>query len=311
MAASDHFSLHEIAPGIHAAVMRPGGAAVSNAAIIDLGDRTLVVDTFQTVTAAEDLLAAVRELTGRTASVVVNTHWHSDHVTGNQVFADAEILATPRTVELVADTSSRDVAAYTAEIDGYLKFLRERLADDTLSDDERRRLSGSMAVAETAMREAPRWRLTLPTAMSGDRLEVAGSDRTVTVLTFGGGHTESDAFVHIADDRIVITGDLLWVDLHPRTQDGDPGNWAGILDRVAGLGALVFVPGHGPIGGPHHVAALADYLRTVDDLVAAAAADRDADPADRNALPEGSEEWGGPSRMWEGIRLLAARRASD
>ena len=82
---------------------------------------------------ADDLLAAVRDLTGRTAALVVNTHWHSDHVSGNQVFAGAEILATPRTVELIAETSSPDVAAYTAEIDGYLAFVRERLADEALT----------------------------------------------------------------------------------------------------------------------------------------------------------------------------------
>jgi hypothetical protein len=34
-----------LAPGVYAAIAAPGGAAYSNAGIIDLGDKTLVFDT--------------------------------------------------------------------------------------------------------------------------------------------------------------------------------------------------------------------------------------------------------------------------
>jgi glyoxylase-like metal-dependent hydrolase (beta-lactamase superfamily II) len=304
MASSAHFTLHELAPGIHAAVMRPGGAAVSNAAIIDLGDRTLVVDTFQTLGAAEDLLAEARRLTGRGAAVVINSHWHDDHVGGNQVFEGAEIIATPRTVELVAQRATPP-EQYAAELDGYVAALREGIAGAG-DDDERARYQSALVTAETLVREAPRFRLTLPVPMREEALEFVGTERDAEVLTYGAGHTESDAFVYLPAEGIVVAGDLLWVDAHPRTQDGDPAAWAAALDRMAALGPQVIVPGHGDVGGPHHLAGMAAYLREVDDMVAALRADPEADPSERFAPPEGSEAWAGLTRLWEGVRLLAA-----
>lgn len=43
---SAHFQLHELADGVFAAIHREGGAAQSNAGIIDLGEQVLIFDTF-------------------------------------------------------------------------------------------------------------------------------------------------------------------------------------------------------------------------------------------------------------------------
>src|ERR1700730_16505230 len=92
---SKHFLLNHVAEGVFAAISVPGTGSVGNAALIDLGDSTLVVDTFQTIQAAEDLQAAAIYLTGNSVSYVINTHWHSDHTYGNQVFAPkAQIIST-------------------------------------------------------------------------------------------------------------------------------------------------------------------------------------------------------------------------
>ena len=83
---SDHFALEEIAEGVYAAVGISGSASHSNAGIVDLGDRTLVFDTFVTPRAAEDLRVAAEHLTGRAVTCVINSHSHADHCCGNQVF---------------------------------------------------------------------------------------------------------------------------------------------------------------------------------------------------------------------------------
>ena len=71
MPSSMHFELKEVAEGVYAAIGIPGGAAFSNAGIVDLGDQTMVFDTFQTPHAAQDLKDAAEALTGRTVSYVV------------------------------------------------------------------------------------------------------------------------------------------------------------------------------------------------------------------------------------------------
>ncbi len=84
---SEHFQLQEIARGVYAAIGTPGGAAHSNAGIVDLGDQTLIFDTFETALAAEDLRVAAEHLTGRPATCVIISHAHADHWCGNQAFA--------------------------------------------------------------------------------------------------------------------------------------------------------------------------------------------------------------------------------
>src|SRR5262249_56517697 len=78
----------------------PGVGAMGNAAIVDLGERTLVFDTFLTTAAARELRETAERLTGRPASLVVNSHRHADHVMGNQVFVpDAVVISTANTRE--------------------------------------------------------------------------------------------------------------------------------------------------------------------------------------------------------------------
>jgi glyoxylase-like metal-dependent hydrolase (beta-lactamase superfamily II) len=50
-------------------------------------DGVVVIDTFFTVDAAEQLRAAIQSRTKLPIKFVVNTHYHIDHVAGNGVFA--------------------------------------------------------------------------------------------------------------------------------------------------------------------------------------------------------------------------------
>lgn len=61
---SRHFTLEKVTEGIYAAIAKDGGGAVGNAGFIDLGDKTIVFDTFNTQQAAEDLRSMAEALTG-------------------------------------------------------------------------------------------------------------------------------------------------------------------------------------------------------------------------------------------------------
>ena len=99
---SPHFTIHELAQGVFAAIATRGGAAISNSGIIDLGDSTLIYDTFLTPQAAKDLRTAAIELTGRDPEIIVNSHYHNDHIWGNQVFSpQARIISTSQTRQLI------------------------------------------------------------------------------------------------------------------------------------------------------------------------------------------------------------------
>ena len=83
---SRHFRLEQLQEGIYAAIHKEGGWAISNAGIVDLGDRTLVFDSFRSTQPALDLRLAAEQLTGRPVSIVVNSHYHADHTWGNCYF---------------------------------------------------------------------------------------------------------------------------------------------------------------------------------------------------------------------------------
>jgi cyclase len=303
-----HFTLEEAGPGVWAALAGATGACISNAAIVDLGDRTLVFDTFQTVRAAEDLRKAAEELTGRSAALAVISHWHDDHTGGAQVFDDAPILATARTCELIAGDDPGDLDTYTAEIDRYLDSMRE-MHDTAETDAQRERAERNLQVAKMLREEAPGFRFTIPAPIEGDGMTFEGSDRRVEAFSYGPGHTESDLFAHVPDAGIVIAGDLMWVGHHPKFDDGDPLAWAGVLDRIGGLGPTAYVAGHGLIGGAADADALAGYLRTVADLVdEAVTGGLDAEAIAAFPVPTGSEDWEGSSRFHGGLTAMSRRR---
>jgi glyoxylase-like metal-dependent hydrolase (beta-lactamase superfamily II) len=295
------FELVELAPGVHAAVSDITGGAVGNAAIIDTGDKTVVIDSFITAQAARELRGEVMRLTGRAALLLVNTHWHSDHTWGNQEFAEIPIVSTPRTLELMIADAPADLRAWEAEIDASLADLRSKLESGDAA--ERTMAARRIVGLEHLKTAAPGFRLTLPSLLIENRLIIEGG-RRVEILTYGGGHTDSDVFAWLPDDRVVIAGDLCWNGIHPRTHDGHPGPWADILDRMAALAPQQIHPGHGRPGGPEIPQVLAPYLRAVGGYVAEV---RRGGDAGGFPVPPGSERWDGEARMRSGITSLAAR----
>lgn len=296
------FSLHEAGPGVHAAIApRIGGPAMSNAAVIDLGDKTIVVDTFMTIAAADELRAAARELTGRDALLVVTTHFHGDHVGGNSAFADLPIVSTRVTLDLMAARSASDAEAYGAEVDATLSAART--AVETAESPEAERAAGDMlAMAEAMDRTRGRYRLTLPDLLIEDRLVIEGSERSVEIATSGRGHTASDVFVHVPDVGAVVAGDLVWEGVHPKLDDGFPADWVGSVETLAELAPKAVVPGHGPVGDAETLGRMAGYLRVVDAMIGATRrGDLEAAAA---PPPEGFEGWSGIERMRKGIATL-------
>src|SRR5436190_20168103 len=81
------FDVVKVADGVYAAVAKPGGLASGNAGFVVGDDGVVVVDTFFTPAAADELIAEIGKVTPQRIRFAVNTHYHLDHTGGNQVFA--------------------------------------------------------------------------------------------------------------------------------------------------------------------------------------------------------------------------------
>ena len=298
------FTLHELTGGVWMAEAHgTASVAVSNAALIDLGDRTVVVDTFMTARAAEELASESTRLTGRAPFLVLNTHWHSDHTGGNRVFQDAGIVGTSVMRDLIAGDAPSSRAEFEEKASDIRNFAAE-VASNARSDEDRSKAIGLTKLADALTADENGHHDVLPSLLIGDRLDLEG-ERRATILGFGKGHTESDLFLHLPDDDIVIAGDLVWRGVHPKTTDGFPAPWAESLEKMANLGASRVVPSHGPPGTAEDIGKISAYMRElaalVDEVRSGGAPAADVD------VPTGSEEWRDPARFTAELSDLAGR----
>jgi len=284
---SRHFRLEELAQGVHAAVAVDGGFALSNSAIVDLGGATLVFDTGLTPRSGTALAHAARKLTGRPADYLVNSHWHHDHIRGNQVFANPRIIATTETWEQMRTRGAEEVKAGPREAKEELRKLEA--GELPMPRSDRTLYRGWM---EGIVDSFPRLKLTLPNLTFRSELVVRGTRRTARILSYGGGHSPSDTFVFLPDDRVAFLGDLLSNGYHPFLADGDPDLLVKILDRIAALGPRTYLPGHGAPGGSRALAAMREYVTTAQHLVARhRRAHRPEKGLAEIEVPEGFRDW--------------------
>src|SRR3954453_7036289 len=77
--------------GAYAAVRKdPLSLAVnSNSLIVVRDSDVVVVDAQFTRRATQETIAAIRTITRKPVAYVINTHWHDDHLAGDQVYRDS------------------------------------------------------------------------------------------------------------------------------------------------------------------------------------------------------------------------------
>jgi glyoxylase-like metal-dependent hydrolase (beta-lactamase superfamily II) len=259
---SKHFTIQKLANGVYAAIHKNGGYAISNAGIIDLGDATLIFDSFISPEAAEDLKKAAQQLTGHPVRYVVNSHFHDDHIQGNQVFEGADIISTERTRELIA---ANEPEAIESDKNGVAQALqkwesKKPDATDVHAMEEKKMWVGYYESIEKAL---PTLKMVLPNITFSDSMMIHGSQRRVQLLCYGEAHTESDLFLYLPADHIAFLGDILFINNQPWLGDGDPIKWMHYLDRISKMDAKVLVPGHGPVGDTSSIGVLEQYMQTV------------------------------------------------
>jgi cyclase len=264
---SKHFRLQQLAEGVYAAIHVDGGAAISNAGIVDLGDRTLVFDAFMTPQAAKDLRGAAEALFDRPIYAVIDSHWHYDHIWGNQVFgADTDIVSSEETRRMFLAT--RGHGAFEAFMAGAEVNLESTRAQFRAEDDEgqRRQLAVWIDFHEGVVATKPILQIRPPNVTFAERMSFYGTERSAEVIAFEGGHTESDAVLFLPQEGIAFMSDLLFIGYHAYLGGGDPDSLRQILDRVASLGPKVLVPGHGPVGTADSLAQMGRFVGAMDGL---------------------------------------------
>src|SRR5436309_1453504 len=74
-----------------------------------------------------------------------------------------------------------------------------------------------------------------------------------------------DTLVYIPSDRVIFTGDILFIGGHPIIWAGPTSNWIRACDLILSLDVETIVPGHGPITDKQGVSNLKAYFEYIFD----------------------------------------------
>ena len=272
-------SLQRLSADVYAWI---GAGGDSNAGAVLTNDGLLAIDAQQTPRLGREFRRKIESETGQRTTLLLNTHLHLDHTAGNVVFRDLPIIAHRRTAELLraelgpADQNSwaiRDNATKLRLFFG-ANFAELVAMTDPLSEWFRKRVDGP---------DYEEIQLAGPTETFEKSMSFGMMNGAVFAEYWGPGHCDGDLIIWCPRQKIVFTGDLLFVGRFPWLGDCDLDGWIAILERLVLMDVEIVVPGHGPVSTLRAVAEFRDLLRTLRTAVAqalAAGASEDAAAAE-------------------------------
>lgn len=266
---SSNFELIKLAEGVYSCIHKIGGKAICNVGIIDNGKETIIFDTFLSPKSAEEIPQIVAYYGLSPIKYVINSHFHNDHIRGNQVFpSEVNIISTTRTLELITENEPAQLefeTEFAIERFHHYDSLHKAFNGDTTS---RKYLQIQMwrPYYETLSRSHVEVQTRLPTLTFENEKSLDGSTRKVQLISKGKGHTESDLILYLPEDKILFSGDLVFNNCHPYLGNGYPDEWKNWLNSILTMEINTVVPGHGKLGDKETVRQMVDYIGSVDKL---------------------------------------------
>ena len=269
--------LHELGDGCFAYLQPNGGWGWSNAGLVVGDGLSLLVDTLFDLKLTGEMLESMRGPIGNAPiATVVNTHANGDHCYGNQLVADAEIIASSAAAHEMAEVPPSTLAAMNKAPGELGELFRGFFGEFDFEGIQQ----------------------TLPTRTFEQRLDIEVGGRTIELIEVGPAHTVGDIIAYVPDARTVYTGDILFVNGTPISWTGPLSRWIDACDLMLGMDIDTVVPGHGPVTDKAGIADVRDYLAYVQtEATARFHAGMDAWDAARDIALKGFAEWGDAGRI--------------
>jgi len=240
--------LSDLSNNIYCYLQPDGGWGWSNAGLIVDGDESLIVDTLFDEKLTQEMLECMKKaepLGMKNIHALINTHSNGDHCNGNNCVETKEIICSQATLEEMSHESPEMMATLikqAPEMGALGKYFLECFGSFNF---------------EGVTKKLPN------TTFSGQTQRQVG-DKVVELIEVGPAHTNGDVLVHVPSDKVVFTGDILFIEGHPILWAGPVGNWINACDRIIAMEVDFVVPGHGPVTDNRGVRAVRDYLVYID-----------------------------------------------
>ncbi|KYK38311.1 MAG: hypothetical protein AYK18_07575 [Theionarchaea archaeon DG-70] len=208
---------------------RIGEDGDSNNGFIICDDCCIVVDTATFPDQTREDLKNLKKVTQKEIKFLINTHCHGDHTLGNMYFSD--IIAHKSCYQTLKE-----------RISFYMGYIKQ-------DEENKKRFEGLT--------------IKLPTITFSDEISLHLASEIV--LTHYGGHTAGSSTVYIPEDKVLFSGDLLFVGSHPYLGDADIQQWIVALKELLKLDIQSIVPGHGELCDKEEFKTHITYLQTFYD----------------------------------------------
>ena len=272
----------EVAPGIH--LFRASDPGAGNVVAVVSGAEAMVVDATASPASAHQVAEDLGDLGVQRVTYLVNSHWHHDHVLGNQSFQrqhpDLRIVAHRETGAAYESQAIPDLAAQIGQVRTLLADRDSVLAtgvDDegvALTDARRAALEARQTLFRELLAGMEEVEATPPELLFEDRVVLTVGAREVHLVHLGPGHSSGDIVAWVLDSRTLIAGDLVTLPF-PAAAPGFSSveGWVAALDRLSSFEFDVLIPGHGGVQQDDaYLRAMTDLFDTIVDQVGDAVA---------------------------------------
>lgn len=210
--------------------------AGGNMAVQTGKDGIILIDS-SFATAVPHIKEAIASVSSGAPHALINTHWHVDHVDGNEGMHAA----------------------------GYVVVAHEKTKERMAKPAEMKLLHMSLPAYPAGA---------LPTVTFADTMKHDHNGDTVERVHYDPAHTDTDIYIHFHNADVLHCGDIFFNTMYPFIDEGSGGSIGGTInaaEKSLGLAGdkTKIIPGHGPLGDKADLKAYIDMLSTVRDKVAA------------------------------------------
>ncbi|NHJ49610.1 MAG: MBL fold metallo-hydrolase [Asgard group archaeon] len=201
-----------------------------------LPSKLIMIDTGMNLRKMKEFKETVEKETEKKFDTVVITHYHGDHIIGNQFFTNCDIIASKWTHD-------------------HLKKYLPRWTDEVI-ESQKKRIDDPLALEGLEL---------TPTNKSfEDQMEIADEDVKVIIKNTGG-HTIGSTYIYCPNYKVLFGGDNLFIGSYPWGGEAscNPDHWIDAFNEYLSLDVEYFVPGHGPVCNKDEIKYNLDYFEKV------------------------------------------------
>ncbi|MFX1276112.1 MAG: MBL fold metallo-hydrolase [Promethearchaeota archaeon] len=239
--------LKEIKKDVYACLQKDKGFGWNNAGFVNLGGG-LAIDTFIDLNLTRQMIQLYKTVTDKPIRRLVNTHHNCDHVWGNQLFKNSEIIAH----QLCAKEMEKEKRMNMPAVFENFKQMPDKLSSQI-----------NQFVESLNEFEYSDIEITLPNHLLEESLELELDGYPCQLIYVGPAHTVGDLIVYLPEHKVIFAGDIVFSHCTPVGWEGTHAKWIEALDLLVSLNPEIIVPGHGPLCDIDMVKELRTYFEYV------------------------------------------------